>query len=292
MQQKAIPVGGSDPWVQKTNTGAFITTSFVLTDTQFSNGMAGGVDFVLDSRSDTGANDGNEWVHFVEVKKLGGPDPEPTPTFTPSTTPTNGPTRTPTPTWTPSQTPTNTPTATQLATNTPTATNTATATATRTSTPTATSTPTRTPTATATATRTSTPTATATNTATPTRTPTATPTATLSPYGAIQGIVFHDVNEDGVYTLGIDLALASGRVELYNPAGTLIGLQVTTGNGRYLFDFLAPNAAYRVKETAPAGFAAATNNDATYFVTAGYPVTVDFAHRPLRSLFLPLVTKG
>ncbi len=254
--------------------------------------MAGGVDFVLDSRSDSGANDGNEWIHFVEVKKLGGPDPLPTPTGVATSTPTSGPTRTPTPTWTPSQTPTATSTATQLATATPTATNTPTATATRTPTATATNTPTRTPTATATATHTSTPTATATNTATPTRTPTATPTATLSPYGAIQGIVFHDVNEDGIYTLGTDLALPNGRVELSNQAGQLIGLQVTTSSGRFLFDFLAPNAAYRVKEVAPSGFAAAPNNDASYFVTAGYPVTVDFAHRPMRSLFLPMISKG
>lgn len=92
--------------------------------------------------------------------------------------------------------------------------------------------------------------------------------------------------------MGTDLALPNGRVELRNSGGQLIGLQVTTGNGRYLFDFLAPNAAYRVTEIAPAGFAAAPNNDASYFVTAGYPVTVDFAHRPVRSLFLPMVTKG
>ena len=97
---------------------------------------------------------------------------------------------------------------------------------------------------------------------------------------------------DGVYTLGTDLALANGRVELSNQSGQLIGLQVTTSNGRFLFDFLAPNAAYRVKEFAPSGFAAAPNNDASYFVTAGYPVTVDFAHRPVRSLFLPMISKG
>ena len=292
VEQAAIPSGSSDPWVQKTNSGAFVTASFVLTDTQFSNGMAGGVDFVLDSRSEAGANDGNEWVHFVEVKKLGGPDPLPTPTGAATSTPTSGPTRTPTPTWTPSQTPTATSTATQQATATATATSTSIATATHTATATATNTPTRTPTATATATHTASPTSTATNTATPTRTPTATPTATLSPYGAIQGIVFHDVNSDGVYTLGTDLALANGRVELRNPNGGLIGLQVTTSNGRYLFDFLAPNVTYRVTEFAPPGFAAASNNDNSYLVSAGYPVTVDFAHRPVRSLFLPIVVKG
>ena len=113
----------------------------------------------------------------------------------------------------------------------------------------------------------------------------------MSPYGALQGIVFHDVDADGVYTLGIDQALSNGRVELRNSAGTLIGLQVTTNNGRYLFDFLAPNATYRVTEYAPAGYAAAPNNDESYLVTAGYPVTVDFAHRPLRSIFLPLVSR-
>ena len=39
---------------------------------------------------------------------------------------------------------------------------------------------------------------------------TPTPTATLSPYGAIQGIIFHDVNQDGIYTLGTDLPLHNG----------------------------------------------------------------------------------
>ncbi len=97
----AVPVGGADPWVQKTDSNTFLTASFVLTDTRMSNAMTGGADFVLDSRSETGVNDGNEWVHFVELKKLAGPAPQPTPTHTPTPTPTSGPTRTPTPTWTP-----------------------------------------------------------------------------------------------------------------------------------------------------------------------------------------------
>ena len=136
-----------------------------------------------------------------------------------------------------------------------------------------------------------TPTSTPTHTATPTRTPTSTPTATLSPYGAIQGIVFHDVDGNGSYTLGTDLPLARGRVELRNQAGQLIGLQVTTSNGHYLFDFLQPNTAYRLTETAPDGYVEASNNDANYFVTAGYPVTVNFAHLPARSMYLPMVIK-
>ncbi|HSN74219.1 MAG TPA: hypothetical protein VL334_03880, partial [Anaerolineae bacterium] len=87
----AVPVGGSDPWVQKTNSNAFLTASFVLTNTRLSNAMTGGADFVLDSRSETGANDGDEWVHFVELKKLDGPEPQPTPTHTATPTPTTGP---------------------------------------------------------------------------------------------------------------------------------------------------------------------------------------------------------
>lgn len=136
VERTATPTGGANPWVQKTNTQSFLKVKFRLTNARMSNAMGGGkADFVIDSRSDAGANDGNEWIHFVEVTKISGPAPQPTATRTPSPTPT-GTTRTPTPTRTA------TPTATSQATATPTATptNTPTATATATATPTATAT--------------------------------------------------------------------------------------------------------------------------------------------------------
>lgn len=277
----AVPAGSADPWVQKSNSNAFLTASFVLTGTRLSNAMTGGADFVLDSRSETGANDGNEWIHFVELKKLAGPEPQPTPTHTPSATPTSGPTRTPTPTWTPSPTRTTTPTATPATTDTPTAT----------PSPTATNTPTTTPTHTATPTATNT--ATATPTHTPTSTPTSTPTATPTrvPYGIVGGVVYHDVDGNGGYTPGVDVTLAGARIELYNQAGQLVNLQITAANGQYNFSYLEPNRNYRVKSYPPAGFAPSLYNDITIFVTAGSPVTVNFGHQPYNFVYLPAVQK-
>lgn len=279
------PQGSANPWVQKTNTNNFLTATFVMTSTIMSNTLTGGADFVLDSRSDIGVNDGNEWVHFVELKKISGPDPLPTPTFTPTVTPTTGPTRTPTPTWTPSPTRTKTPTPTPNWTNTPTQTPTATSTSTPTNTPTATETPT------ATSTPTSTPTFTA--TATPTSTPTATPTSTPTrlPYGIIQGTVYHDVNKNGIYNPPTDTPLSGGRVELYNLSNQLIGLQVTGANGQYIFLNLNPNQTYRIVESAPAGYAAASPADLNVYAPLGEPVTVDFGHRPYRYFYLPAVQR-
>jgi hypothetical protein len=127
----ATPQGGSNPWVQKTNSDQFRQVVFRLTDARFANSLPEGIDFKLDSRNESGANDGDEWIHFVDVRVY---DPA-------APTATSTPTRTPSPTFTP--TPTNTPT------NTPTPTRTPTFTATPTSTPTATATPTSTPSPTA-----------------------------------------------------------------------------------------------------------------------------------------------
>jgi hypothetical protein len=292
-----VPSGGADPWVQKTGSNSFRTATFVLPDARMSNGMTGGADFVLDSRSDAGADDGNEWVHFVELKKLAGPGALPTPTHTATPSPTAGPTRTPTPTWTPSPTRTTTPTATPGSTNTPTATPSPTATETATNTPTATATATatNTPTATETHTPTNTPTATATATATstPTRTPTATPTATPTrlPYGIVQGRVFHDVNRNNTYDPGVDQPLAGGRIVLYDLSGQLLNLQTTSANGQYNFSFLGPDTTYRVVETAPAGYAPAQYNDVNVFVEAGVPVILNFGHLQYKYMYLPMVTR-
>ena len=291
----AVPTGSIDPWVQKTNSNSFRSATFVLPDARMSNGMAGGADFVLDSRSETGVDDGDEWVHFVEVKKLSGPGPLPTPTHTATPSPTAGPTRTPTPTWTPSPTRTTTPTATPGSTHTPTATASPSATATATNTPTATASPTATSTPTATATHT--PTATATHTptatATATRTPTATPTATPTrvPYGIVQGRVFHDVNRNGNYDPGVDQPLAGGRVELYDLNGQLLNLQTTAANGQYNFSFLEPNTTYRIVETPPVGYAPAQYDDVNVFVEAGIPVILNFGHVQYKHMYLPMVTK-
>ena len=106
----ATPVGSNDPWVQKTNSRTWKVATFILTDARFANGLTGQSDFYISCN-----NDGNEWIHFVDVARGVGPTPPPTPTSPPTATPT--PTRTggPTPTRTPTPrpgTPTSTPTAT------------------------------------------------------------------------------------------------------------------------------------------------------------------------------------
>ncbi len=259
VEQTAVPVGGSNPWVQKTNSNAFLKVTFRLNNARFANAMAGGTDFVIDSRSDTGANDGNEWIHFVEVKKIAG-QAEPTPTHTVTPTPT-GPTRTPTPTsqFTPTPTPTQ-----------------------------GISTPTPTATATATATATHTPTATPTHTPSPTPSPT--PTATRSPYGQVRGTVYEDVNQNGMFDPSVDLPLAGARIELYQ-GNQQMGLRITSGNGRYVFDYLDPIPTYRLLEQAPPGYTKAVPNDVALSVRAGEQTVFNFGHQRLQMFYLPLIQK-
>ncbi len=87
--------------IKKTGTKQLKEAVFNITDGRFANRLAGGgADFYIDSRTTTGVKDGNEWIHFVEVKKVGD---EPLPTATPTAT------ATATATLTPSPTPTSTP---------------------------------------------------------------------------------------------------------------------------------------------------------------------------------------
>ncbi len=84
--------------ITKTNTKQLKEQVFTITDAKFSGGLTGGADFVLDCN-----NDGNEWVHMVEVIKVSS-EPPPntaTPTATATATPTITPTATPSPTGTP-----------------------------------------------------------------------------------------------------------------------------------------------------------------------------------------------
>ena len=103
------------PYVQKTDSKTWKVATFVIEDGYFGNRLTGGSDFYIDSRSDTGAKDGDEYIHHIDLQKLDEiTQPTPTPTITPS--PTINPTNTNTPTITP------TPTVTATATPTPTVT--------------------------------------------------------------------------------------------------------------------------------------------------------------------------
>ena len=85
VEQTAWPQGSSVPWVQKEGSNQWRQAVFIIEDARFANGLAGGSDFLLDCR-----DDGDEWIHFVEVSKGEGsspPQPSPTPTFSPTPTP-------------------------------------------------------------------------------------------------------------------------------------------------------------------------------------------------------------
>jgi len=86
----------ADTIITKTGTRQLKDAVFTVTDARFNNGLTGGADFVLDCN-----NDGDEWVHMVDVAKIGTVN-TPTPTPTATATPTQTQTPTVTPTATPS----------------------------------------------------------------------------------------------------------------------------------------------------------------------------------------------
>lgn len=126
--------GTTNTSLVKQNSNQFRTVTFFVDDARFADGLSGSTDFAIDSRNADGVKDGDEWIHFVDVRQYDPAQPTATPTVTRTSTPSPTPTATSTPTRTPTATPTNTPTATPTATatNTPTVTPTATTTATAT----------------------------------------------------------------------------------------------------------------------------------------------------------------
>ncbi len=55
--------------VTKTNTGRWKVATFLIRDGAFGNGLSGGADFFIDSRSGSGANDGDEYIHHVDFQR-------------------------------------------------------------------------------------------------------------------------------------------------------------------------------------------------------------------------------
>lgn len=145
--------------------------------------------------------------------------------------------------------------------------------------------PTPTPTATASLAPTETPTPTNTLTLTPTPTYTPTPTVTPTPVtGAIQGIVWHDLNRNLAQDPG-EPPLAGATLTLKNSSQQVLDTYVTTGTGTFAFPGLTPGF-YFVVETDPPGFRSVTgsSNNRGVPVNAGAVVTVNFADE---SIFTP-----
>lgn len=139
-----------------------------------------------------------------------------------------------------------------------------------------TSTPTATPTPTVTPTATRTPTSTPAVEPTDTLTPTPTATATR-PLAQVQGVVYHDLNNDGVWNQG-EPTMAGALVEAYvYPQGAWTAAFTTYGDGAYSFDLLP--GTYQVEESrAPVGYALSPRHNAPLIqsLQAGQQVRWDF----------------
>jgi len=96
----ALAAGSSDGYVHKGGTKKALQAKFVVQDARFRS-PTGESDFYIDSRGPGDANDGDEWIHMVDVAK-GSAQAEPTPTPTATATATQTETPTVTPTATPS----------------------------------------------------------------------------------------------------------------------------------------------------------------------------------------------
>jgi protocatechuate 3,4-dioxygenase beta subunit len=241
---------GCDTCVKKNNTRNLRTVVFTITDGQIPGNLEGtGNDFFIDSRDQNGTWDGNEYIHLVDVRKIGGA--EPPPTDTPTVTPTR----------------TNTPTRDPFATNTPTPVGPPT------------STPTRTPTFVFTAT----PTPTHTPTATPAVTATPTPTATATPdYGTVRGVAYEDVNRSGLYEPGFDRPLAGAVITLRDSQTNQLIYSVTTqSTGRYVFAEVVPGSYVLRETTPPPGYIITTLNNLGFTVQANSIFEWNFGHEPV-----------
>jgi len=93
-ERTATPLGSSNAWVQKTGSNSYQQAVFVITDARFADGLRGRADFYIHSN-----DDGDEWIHLVDLTNGEWTPiwevPTPTPTVTPTAT--NTPTVTPTP---------------------------------------------------------------------------------------------------------------------------------------------------------------------------------------------------
>ena len=124
---------------------------------------------------------------------------------------------------------------------------------------------------------------------------TETPTPTPEPArGAIQGLVFNDLNGNGRRDAG-EPGLAGAVVQLWQ-GGVMRSAQTTAASGTFAFGSLDPGA-YLVKEIDPPGYRSSPGspNEVAVTVSANQTSEVNFAdHDPasITLLSLPLIRKG
>lgn len=126
----------------------------------------------------------------------------------------------------------------------------------------------------ATPTPTVTSTGTATHTPTPTRTFTPTPTRNA---GDIYGMVWHDANGNRLRDHD-EPPLPNAQLILRTPAGALMMLQTTGGDGLYRMENIVPGT-YWLQEIDPPGYVSTTPNDWMVPVFANMSIEINFGDR-------------
>lgn len=150
-----------------------------------------------------------------------------------------------------------------------------------------------------TATPTVTPTSTMSPTPTPTRTPTILPTPTVTPTGTptplpnsghIGGVVFHDLDGDGIRDEG-EPGLSAAIADLLAPEGGLIAQFTTAADGAFSFRNVTAGA-YRLQETDPPGYTSPpSSNFVDFTLLAGATFLFDFPDTLLTPTPTPTATR-
>ena len=118
---------------------------------------------------------------------------------------------------------------------------------------------------------------------------TATPTPTQTPVlGAVHGIIYNDVNENGVRDFG-EVGAASARVQLLI-GSTRIAEYVTGSSGEYTFTGLTQGS-YTLQVFEPAGYRATTQDPRPIYVMVGQTREEDFGVVLAKELYLPVMLK-
>ena len=91
---------------------------------------------------------------------------------------------------------------------------------------------------------------------------------------SINGVVFNDVNGNGVQDAG-EPSLSGVTVQLRNSSGAVISTATTNATGGYSFSNL-PAGTYTVTEIDPAGYTSTTLNNVAVSLSAGTTATIHF----------------
>ena len=112
---------------------------------------------------------------------------------------------------------------------------------------------------------------------------------TAAPSASIKGVVFNDLNLNGVQSAG-EPGINAVNVYLYDSTGTtLIASTATSPGGAYNFPNLVAGN-YLVVESDPAGYVSSTSNSVAVSVAAGGSGTVNFGDYQLSNTTLSTIT--